>query len=102
MAGAKLDFIQAIRDAGGIVEHCFVVFHYGNSSESITNLKEQGVSLHGLCTWWDVLEAVAKERAYTDAELETVRYFLNDPDAWAEKQKSSNQRQPKIWTFNQC
>ena len=86
--GSKLNFIQAIRDAGGIVEHCFVVFHYGNFPESITNLKEQGVSLHGLCTWWDVLEA-AKERAYTDAELETVRYFLNDPDAWAETQKSS-------------
>ena len=88
VGGSKLNFIQAIRDAGGIVEHCFVVFHYGNFPESITNLKEQGVSLHGLCTWWDVLEA-AKERAYTDAELETVRSFLNDPDAWAEKQKSS-------------
>ncbi len=85
--GSKLNFIQAIRDAGGIVEHCFVVFHYGNFPESITNLKEQGVSLHGLCTWWVVLEA-AKARAYTDAELETVRYFLNDQDAWAEKQKS--------------
>ena len=85
---SKLNFILAIRYAGCIVDQCFVVFHYGNFPESITNLLEKGVSLHGLCTWWDVLEA-AKERAYNDAELETVRYFLNDPDAWAEKQKSS-------------
>ena len=85
--GSKLNFIQAIRDAGGIVEHCFVVFHYGNFPESVTKLKEQGVSLHGLCTWWDILEA-AKEKSYTDEELETVRHFLNHPDSWAEKHKS--------------
>ena len=85
--GSKLNFIQAIRDAGGIVEHCFVVFHYGNFPESVTKLKEQGVSLHGLCTWWDILES-AKEKSYTDEELETVRHFSNDPDSWAEKHKS--------------
>ena len=35
----------------------------------------------------DILEA-AKEKSYTDEELETVRHFLNHPDSWAEKHKS--------------
>ena len=67
-----------------------MVFHYGNFPESVTKLKEQGVSLHGLCTWWDILEA-AKEKSYTDEELETVRHFLNDPDSGL---KSTSQKQP--------
>ena len=84
--GSKLNFIKAIREAGGKVSHCFVIFHYGNFPESTTNLKELGVSLHGLCTWWDVLEVAAK-RDYTKAQLDTVRDFLNAPNDWAERHK---------------
>ena len=83
--GSKINFIDAIREAGGEVEHCLVVFHYGNFPESIAKLKDQGVSLHGLCTWWDVLE-VAKPRNYTQTELAIVKAFLQDPDGWAGQQ----------------
>jgi orotate phosphoribosyltransferase len=41
------------------------------------------ISLHHLCTWWDVLEA-AKDRPYfTDAALSGVRKFLEDPMKWS-------------------
>ncbi|MBT5267513.1 MAG: orotate phosphoribosyltransferase [Rhodospirillaceae bacterium] len=81
--GSKLGFIDAIREAGGEIAHCFVVFHYGNFPESITNMAEKGVALHGLCTWWDVL-AAAETRGYTADQLNQVRSFLRDPDGWAE------------------
>ena len=86
--GSKLNFIEAIRGAGGEVEHCLVIFHYGNFPESIVKLKEQGVFLHGLCTWWDILE-VAKTQNYTQAELATVKTFLKDPDGWAAQQPTT-------------
>tara|TARA_B100001123_G_scaffold219137_1_gene247285 strand:+ start:77 stop:574 length:498 start_codon:yes stop_codon:yes gene_type:complete len=79
--GSKINFIEALREAGGDVRHCFVIFHYGNFPESKTNLAKLGVHLHGLCTWWDVLE-VAKTRSYTPTELQTVREFLVNPDGW--------------------
>ena len=82
--GSKLSFIDAIRDAGGEIAHCFVVFHYGNFPASTTSLAERGVDLHGLCTWWDVLQ-VAARRGYTTEQLATVRDFLDDPDGWAER-----------------
>jgi orotate phosphoribosyltransferase len=82
--GSKISFINAIRDAGGRIEHCFVVFHYGNFPESTKNLQDIGVSLHGLCTWWDVLE-VAATRNYTPEQLSTVRDFLDNPDGWADQ-----------------
>lgn len=79
--GSKISFIDAIREAGMQVGHCFVVFHYGVFPESVANLKAAGVDLHGLCTWWDVL-AVAERRGYTADQLAEVRAFLADPEAW--------------------
>ena len=86
--GSKLGFIDAIREAGGEIAHCFVVFHYGNFPASTESLAERGVALHGLCTWWDVLK-VAAERDYTTAQLAAVRDFLDDPDGWTDRRASA-------------
>ena len=88
--GSKLSFIDAIRDAGMQVAHCFVVFHYGVFPQSVTSLKERGVDLHGLCTWWDVLD-VAGRRGYTDGQLTEVRAFLADPEAWDARYRSESE-----------
>ncbi len=83
--GSKKVFIDAMRAAGGIVEHSFVVFHYGIMPKSEENNKAMGVQLHALTDWWAVL-AVAKELNYFDTEtLTSVEEFLHGPDAWAEK-----------------
>ncbi len=80
--GSKKVFIDALRAAGGHVEHAFVVFHYGIFDASRKNMKDMGVTLHALATWWDVLE-VAKSEQYFDTEtLESVERFLNDPLGW--------------------
>lgn len=80
--GSKKIFIDALRDAGAVVEHAFVVFHYGIFEASTKNMADMGVNLHALCTWWDVL-AVAKEHDYFDTEtLSSVESFLNDPLGW--------------------
>jgi orotate phosphoribosyltransferase len=80
--GSKKIFIDALRKAGTTVEHAFVVFHYGIFAASEQNMKDMGITLHALTTWWDVL-AVAKERDYFDAAtLKDVEAFLNDPNGW--------------------
>ncbi len=85
--GSKKVFIDALREAGAIVEHSFVVFHYGIFQASEDNMKAMGVKLHALTTWWDVL-AVAREKKYFDEEtLNSVEAFLNAPDKWAEDNK---------------
>ena len=81
--GSKLNFVEAIRKAGGKVADTFVVFHYGIFPEGIAMLAEHGVALHALATWWDAL-AVAEERGYLSADgLAQVRDFLEDPEAWS-------------------
>ncbi|NQW08695.1 MAG: orotate phosphoribosyltransferase [Alphaproteobacteria bacterium] len=85
--GSKLSFVDAIREAGMTVAHCFVVFHYGVFPQSVTNLREKGVELHGLCTWWDIL-AVARRHGYTADQLAEVRAFLADPEDWDARHRS--------------
>ncbi|MFA7276935.1 MAG: orotate phosphoribosyltransferase [Pseudobdellovibrionaceae bacterium] len=81
--GSKKIFVDALRAAGAIVEHSFVVFHYGIFPQSLANMKEWGMQLHNLTDWWAVLE-VAKEHHYFDAEtLSSVESFLNAPEQWA-------------------
>ena len=81
--GSKLNFVKAIRNAGGKIAHTFVIFHYGIFPEGQAKLRDMGVELHALATWWDAL-AVAEERKYLGEEqIAVVRSFLEDPDGWS-------------------
>jgi orotate phosphoribosyltransferase len=83
--GSKLNFVDAIRAAGGQIAHTIVIFHYGIFPQGIAALSERGITLHALATWWDAL-AVAEERGYlTGPALAEVRSFLEDPDGWSAK-----------------
>lgn len=81
--GSKKVFVDALRGAGAIVEHAFVVFHYGNFPQSYKNMEDWGLTLHALTTWADVLK-VARDGKYFDEDtLSSVEHFLKEPDAWA-------------------
>jgi orotate phosphoribosyltransferase len=81
--GSKVNFIKAIRQAEGRVEHALVVFHYGIFPQSVTTLAALGVALHGLATWWDVLQAADETGRLQAGEREEVRAFLQDPEGWS-------------------
>ncbi len=81
--GSKIRFAQALRDAGALINHTFVVFFYGVFPGSFETLAEMNIELHSLCTFWDVLEA-CKDRPYFDAaSLAEVRRFMEDPVGWS-------------------
>ena len=80
--GSKLSFVDAIRDTGAICAHTAVIFYYGIFAGTRATLADHGVTLHHLCTWWDVL-AAAREAGNVDAvTLDTVETFLRDPASW--------------------
>ncbi|MBY6156777.1 orotate phosphoribosyltransferase [Pseudooceanicola nitratireducens] len=82
--GSKISFVDAIRDTGASCAHTAVIFYYGIFPETEKTLGDHGVTLHHLCTWWDVL-AEARRRGSFDAEtLDEVETFLNAPRAWQE------------------
>ncbi len=81
--GSKINFCKALRDAGAVVEHVFVTFYYDIYPESKQILKDLGVRLHYLATWWDVLEVVKKEKHLKSAQIAEVEKFLHDPAGWS-------------------
>jgi len=81
--GSKLDFVEAIRKTGATCEHTAVIFYYGIFPQTEKTLVSQGVKLHRLCTWWDVLAVARTRKAFDDETLEQVEAFLKAPDSWA-------------------
>jgi len=81
--GSKLNFVSALREAGAICEHTFVVFFYGVFSGTQNTLKEAGVNLHYLCTWHDVIERAEQGKHFSRRSISAVKAFLSDPVGWS-------------------
>lgn len=80
--GSKLSFVDAIRETGATCAHTAVIFYYGIFPETIDTLGKHGVTLHYLCTWWDVLAEARAQGAFDPATLDDVEAFLKSPREW--------------------
>jgi orotate phosphoribosyltransferase len=81
--GSKLLFVKALRDAGAKCDHCLVVFFYGAFPGAIETMAADGIALHYLCTWRDVIAVAEEGKYFSPQAIEGVRTFLNDPVAWS-------------------
>ncbi len=80
--GSKLSFVDAIRATGAECAHTAVIFYYGIFPETEPRLAAHGVSLHYLCTWWDVLEEARRKGDFDSGTLDAVEAFLRAPREW--------------------
>jgi orotate phosphoribosyltransferase len=81
---SKVNFCKALREAGAIVEHVFVVFFYDIFPESKTIMSDLGITLHALATWWDVLDVAKKSGKFDKEKLAEVEDFMKNPAAWSQ------------------
>ena len=86
--GSKLSFVDAIRETGATCAHTAVIFYYGIFPQTEKTLGDHGVSLHALCTWWDVLAEARAQGAFNDATLTEVEAFLKAPKEWQDARRS--------------
>ena len=80
---SKVNFCKALRDAGAIVDHVFVVFYYDIFPESKKILADIKVKLLHLATWWDVLRVVKQGGYFENRVIEEVERFLHAPAKWS-------------------
>ena len=80
---SKINFCQALRQAGAQVEHVFVNFYYDIFPESKQVMKDLNVRLHYLATWWDVLNVVKKGGYFDPHVVNEVERFLKSPAQWS-------------------
>jgi orotate phosphoribosyltransferase len=80
---SKVNFCKALRDAGAVVDHVFVMFYYDIFPESKKILAEINVKLLHLATWWDVLRVVKQGGYFEPKVIDEVEKFLNAPAKWS-------------------
>jgi orotate phosphoribosyltransferase len=81
--GSKLNFVNALRDAGATVSDSFVVFYYGVFAGALDSLEEAGITLRYLATWHDVLKVAEEQQSFSPEAIQGVKEFLDDPICWS-------------------
>lgn len=81
--GSKVSFVEALREAGAEVAHTFVIFYYDIFKDTPEKLAADGIALHYLSTWWDVLAAAREMKSFDEETLTQVEAFLHDPRGWS-------------------
>ncbi len=84
---SKISFINAIRKTGASCNHTAVIFYYDIFKNAKPLLSNNGITLHYLCTWWDILAEAKKRNAFDHETLTEVERFLEDPETWQDKCK---------------
>ncbi|MBY5776270.1 orotate phosphoribosyltransferase [Rhizobium leguminosarum] len=79
--GSMFKFIDAIRAAGGIVDHGIALFFYGIFGQE--RFADGKVRLHHIATWRNVLAVAREQKLFDDTTLSEVEAFLDAPLAWS-------------------
>ncbi len=81
--GSMFTFIDAIRAAGGVVDHGIALFYYGIYPEAEQRFANGNVQLHHISTWRNVLAVAREQKLFDDKTLSEVESFLNAPLEWS-------------------
>ncbi|MCM2396810.1 orotate phosphoribosyltransferase [Rhizobium sp. S95] len=81
--GSMFKFIDAVRAAGGVVDHGIALFYYGIFAEAEERFTNGNVKLHFIATWRDVLAVARDQKLFDEKTLTEVEAFLDAPLAWS-------------------
>ena len=81
--GSMFTFIDAIRAAGGVVDHGIALFYYGIFAEAEARFASGTVRLHHIATWRDVLAVAKAQKLFDEKTLSGVEAFLDAPLPWS-------------------
>lgn len=80
---SKVNFCNAIREAGAEVDHAIVVFYYGVYPTAEKIISEAKITLHCLTDWRTNLEVGQAKRYFNTEQSAEIRKFLDDPETWS-------------------
>ena len=83
--GSKINFVNALREAGLKVKDIFVIFYYDIFDFNLSELSKMNVNIHSLCTWKDIINYIETEKIYKDSEIADLKEFLSNPNSWRKK-----------------
>lgn len=81
--GSKVNFVEALREAGAECRHTLVLFYYDVFPDVPDRLAGHDIALHRLATWADVLAEAQAQASFPPETLSSVAAFLANPLAWS-------------------
>ncbi|WP_180573316.1 orotate phosphoribosyltransferase [Agrobacterium vitis] len=81
--GSMFTFIDAVRAAGGVVDHGIALFFYGIFPQAHQRFENGNVKLHYIATWRNVLTVARDQKLFDDKTLSEVAAFLDSPLEWS-------------------
>ena len=83
--GSKVVFINAMREAGLVVEDVFVIFYYDIFDFKQSPLSDLNVKMHYLCSWSDIIKIIEEKNLFSKENIENLKNFLSKPEEWRKK-----------------
>ncbi len=81
--GSAINAVNAIRKAGGIVEHCLSIFTYG-FSEAQHRFDEINCKYRSILTFPDLLKEAQSMQLLSNEHIESLQVWHKAPFKWAE------------------
>lgn len=88
---SALEAVEALRDAGTTVQAVLSIFTY-ELDLAETAFRKADVPLHVLSDFSTLLDVARERDALSDDDLEVLRTWREDPDAWSEERGGASPR----------
>jgi orotate phosphoribosyltransferase len=82
--GSSLAGVEALREAGAVVDDCLAIISYG-FDEAREGFAAAGVRLHTLTAFDAVLQEAETLRMFSASDFALIREWLDAPHEWAER-----------------
>ncbi|MBM4165688.1 MAG: orotate phosphoribosyltransferase [Ignavibacteria bacterium] len=79
--GSSINAINAVRNAGGIVEHCIAIFSYG-LPKAKANFANANCKLHTLTNFSSLIETAVTMKYISETEKEIILKWRENPESW--------------------
>lgn len=82
--GSAVNAVTAVREAGGIVDHCFSIFSYG-FPEALEKFKSASCQIHSILAFSELLKIAQSTQHISSNDIETLQSWQDSPFKWRNK-----------------
>ena len=80
---SKVDACLALRKSGLVMEHAFVLIHFGIYPYTAPMLQDHGLQMNSLMDWPSLFDVFRQKNTLSSQRLASIEAFTRDPVRWS-------------------